>query len=70
MRSDMLIRIGSLWSRLNVRERRLAGITFAAVAFACLFTLFTGVRGTLGELDGNIERLQDDIVNYASQMAR
>lgn len=70
MESKQMKAAGSVWNRLSTRERRLAFLTGTVI---CGFLAFAVVRtGTLAirEMDNEIGRLQDDIINCANQMAR
>jgi hypothetical protein len=61
---------GNIWSRLSQRERRLALLTGTVICGFILFSIVRGATASLREMDSEIGRLQDDIVNYANQMAR
>ncbi|MBW7866490.1 MAG: hypothetical protein GX580_01200 [Candidatus Hydrogenedens sp.] len=59
---------GALWRRMSRRERRLALMTLAAVAFFAGFSVFHSAQNRLNMLDGTLDRLHEDIVNYANQI--
>ncbi len=70
MRSERIKSVGSLWSRLSGRERRLAVLTGAVIGGFLVFTAVRAGLSSLREMDNEIGRLQDDIINCANQMAR
>jgi hypothetical protein len=61
---------GNFWGRLSLRERRLATLTGAVIGGFLLFSVVRTATSSLREMDNEIGRLQDDIINCANQMAR
>ncbi len=61
---------GSIWSRLSTRERSLAFLTAAVIGGFLLFTFVRTALSSLRDMDNQIARLQDNIINCANQMAR
>ena len=60
----------SLWNRLSARERMLAFATCGVVAAFLVFTVVRAGLSGIRELDAEIDRLQETIINCANQMAR
>ncbi|MBI3117442.1 MAG: hypothetical protein HYZ00_02070 [Candidatus Hydrogenedentes bacterium] len=55
---------------MSVREQRLALAVGALVVLMGGYWLVQGVRGSVHRLDTEIDRLQDDVVNFHHQIAR
>ena len=60
----------SLWNRLSSRERMLAFATGGVVAAFIVFSIVRAGLSSIRELDAEIDRLQENIINCANQMAR
>ncbi len=69
MASERIKTVGGVWGRLSARERNLAFLTGVVVGGFLLFSVVRMALTSLREMDGEIARLQDDIVNCANQMA-
>lgn len=62
--------MSSYWDKLSPREQRLATLTCAVLVIAFAVLLVSKALGRIAELDGAIDRLEQDLVNYQEQDAR
>lgn len=70
MGSERMKAVGNVWTRLSTRERRLAFLTGAVIGGFLVFSVVRSATASLREMDNEIGRLQDDIINCANQMVR
>ena len=70
MGSEPIKAAGNIWSRLSTRERRLAFLTGVVIAGFLALSVVRSATASLREMDNEIGRLQDDIINCANQMVR
>lgn len=66
---NWLQRIINVWQQLAERERRLALITMGVVAVMLGFTAYQRATDRLRDLDNTIDRLEDELISYARQIA-
>ena len=69
MMSKVLQRLGNIWQQLSEREQRLALITAVVVAIMISVTLYQRAVERLRQMDATIDRLEDELVSYAYQIA-
>ena len=62
--------MSSYWNKLSPREQRLATLTCTVLGIAFAVLLVSKALGRIAELDGAIDRLEQDLVNYQEQDAR
>lgn len=69
MLNKLIVQLLTFWTKLSLREKRLALMTAAVVLFMLLVGGYQKLNGGLRELDNTLSRLEDELVSYSFQIA-